>query len=286
MSSKKFIVITGTSTGIGEACVLYLDYLGFYVFAGVRKAADGQALQRKASDRLRTLYLDVTDAGSIHAAAETVTRTVETNGLWGLVNNAGIAIGGPLEYMPLDDFRRQLEINLTGQLAVTQAFLPLLRQAQGRIVNMSSIGGRLATPFLAPYQAAKFALEAMSDALRVELHSSGIQVAVIEPGAVLTPIWDGALGSANELLQHMPPEGQHVYGQAMANMRQVVLAMLKRGIPPHEVAQVVAHALTARRARTRYLVGRNAHLRALIARLPDRVRDQLMLRQLRGKQPR
>jgi NAD(P)-dependent dehydrogenase (short-subunit alcohol dehydrogenase family) len=168
-ASQGAVVITGASTGIGRACALSLDALGFRVFAGVRKSDDGESLRRVASDRLTPVFIDVTDKQSIAAAAGSVSREVGTAGLVGLVNNAGVAVPGPLEYLPLEELRRQLEINLVGQLAVIQAFLPLLRKARGRIVNISSLAGKLTTPFNGAYSAAKHGIEAFSDALRMEL---------------------------------------------------------------------------------------------------------------------
>src|SRR5574341_29762 len=178
------IVITGASTGIGEACALYLDELGYRVFAGVRRPSDGETLKAKASARLTPVVMDVTDVASIDRAVETVKQAVGSVGLAGLVNNAGIGVGGPLEVVPLADLRKQFEVNVIGQVAVTQAFLPLLRQGRGRIVNMGSIAGRVVMPFMGPYSASKFALEALTDAMRLEFQPWGIQVSIVEPGAI------------------------------------------------------------------------------------------------------
>src|SRR4028119_876827 len=163
-ASRGAVVVTGASTGIGRACALSLDAMGFRVFAGVRKSEDGESLRKASSSRLTPVFIDVTDEQSIATAAAEVSRVVGDAGLAGLVNNAGVAIPGPLEYLPLEELRRQLEINLVGQLAVTQAFLPLLRKAQGRIVNISSLAGKLTTPFNGAYSAAKHGIEAFSDA--------------------------------------------------------------------------------------------------------------------------
>jgi NAD(P)-dependent dehydrogenase (short-subunit alcohol dehydrogenase family) len=180
------VVITGASTGIGRACTLLLDALGFQVFAGVRKAEDGESLRRATSARLTPVFIDVTDEQSIAAAAKSVSQEVGDAGLVELVNNAGIAIPGPLEYLTLEELRRQLEINLVGQFAVTQAFLPLLRKTRGRIVNVSSLAGKLTTPFNGAYSAAKHGMEAFSDSLRMELAPWGIHVSVVEPGTIAT----------------------------------------------------------------------------------------------------
>src|SRR3954468_3502434 len=193
------VLITGASTGIGEATALKLDEAGFRVFAGVRKPEDGERLKAKASDRLSVVQpLDVTDHDSIAKARAQVESELGGVPLRGIVNNAGIGSGGPLEAIDLDEFRQSLEVNTVGALAVTQAFLPLLRSSRGRIVNMSSIGGRLAQPFAGPYIASKFALEGVNDVLRGELLEWGIDVIAIEPGTVATPIWEKSSSQADE----------------------------------------------------------------------------------------
>lgn len=182
------VVITGASTGIGKGCALALDKLGARVFAGVRKEADGAALQAEASERLTPVMLDVTDGDQIQAAVRLVQEGMGDAGVAGLINNAGIGVGGPLEFIDLDDLRWQMEVNVIGPMAMIRAFMPLIRQGKGRIVNISSIAGRSATPFMGPYSASKHALEALSDPLRVELRLWNIHVSLIEPGAVQTPI--------------------------------------------------------------------------------------------------
>jgi NAD(P)-dependent dehydrogenase (short-subunit alcohol dehydrogenase family) len=271
-------VITGASTGIGQACALHLDKKEWRVFAWVRKESDGTTLKQRASDRLTAMYLDVTNAESILLARQTVADAVGPTGLSGLVNNAGIPLGGPLEFLDTADVRRQLDVNVIGVIAVTQAFLPLLRLGRGRIVNMSSISGRIALPFLSPYAASKFALEAISDSLRVELGPWGISVSVVEPGDVATPVWEKSLAVIDDLLKKVPPQALELYGSIVEPMR----ALFKpHGIAPEQVAQIVAHALTARRPRTRYLVGQDAKVLALLALLPDRIRDWTIARRLR-----
>ena len=273
------VVITGASTGIGAACALHLDRLGFVVFAGVRKAEDGGALQQQSSNRLTPLLLDVTDADSIQTAKEFVAKEVGEAGLFGLINNAGIAVAGPLEAVPILDLRRQLEVNVIGQVAVTQAFLPMIRQARGRIVNMGSIAGRAAMPLMGPYSASKFALEAITDALRLEVQQWGIQVVIVEPGAIATPIWDKSGQGAADLEAATPPELRTLYGAVVAGVRKVVQEAAKRAISPDAVAKVVEEALTAVRPKTRYLVGTDAKFRALMVKLlPDRLSDWLMTR--------
>ena len=275
------VLVTGASTGIGEACALHLDRLGFHVFAGVRKEVDGESLKGRVSGRLTPVFIDVTDDASIAAAADSVARAVAGAGLAGLVNNAGIVVPGPLEFLPLGDLRGQIEVNVIGQIAVTQAFLPLLRRGFGRIVNIGSVGGRLATPFLGAYNASKFAMEALTDSLRMELRPWRISVSIVEPGSIATRIWDKGQGAADKLLEKLPQEGHELYDAAVAAMRQAADKSARRAIPPSAVARAVAHALTARRPRTRYLVGRDAHLQAVVARIvPDRMRDWLVVQQM------
>ena len=277
MSHGRAVVITGASTGIGAACALHLDQLGFLVFAGVRKAEDGHALHQRGSNRLTPLLLDVTDADSIQKAKGFVAERIEEAGLFGLINNAGIAVAGPLEAVPIPDLRRQLEVNVIGQVAVTQVFLPLIRQAHGRIVNMGSIAGRAAMPLMGPYSASKFALEAITDALRLEVQQWGIHVTIIEPGAIATPIWDKSGKDAADLEAATPAELRTLYRAVVTGVRKVVGEAAKRAISPEAVAKVVEESLTASRPKTRYLVGTDAKLRALMVKLlPDRVSDRLL----------
>ncbi len=275
------VVITGASTGIGEACALRMDRLGWRVFAGVRKEADGQALKAKASEQLTPIILDVTEQPTINASAETVTAAVGESGLAGLVNNAGIGVGGPLEFIAVEELRRQLEVNVIGQIAVTQAFMPLIRKATGRIVNMGSIGGRMATPFLGPYNASKFAMEALTDSLRQELQPWGIHVSIIEPGSIATPIWDKSKAAVDELKNTLPEEAMMLYGETVQAIEKALIKFEAAGIPADEVAKFAEHALTARTPKTRYVVGRDAQLqRMLVKWAPDRVRDMLVRLQL------
>ncbi len=277
----QIVVITGASTGIGRACALRLDAMGFRVFAGVRKPADGEALAQ-GRPRIAPVILDVTDAATITSARETIAHEAGERGIAGLVNNAGIGVGGPLEFVPLDEMRRQFEVNVFGQLAVTQAFLPMLRQAKGRIVNIGSIGGRLATPFIAPYSASKFAMEALTDALRIELRPWGIDVMIVEPGSIATDIWGKAKATTADLERDMTDEARALYGNAIDAVKTFVEDAEKRAIPADAVAKFVAHALTSKRPKTRYLVGRDARLQAALATVaPDRVVDSLIARRLK-----
>jgi NAD(P)-dependent dehydrogenase (short-subunit alcohol dehydrogenase family) len=274
------VVVTGASTGIGEATATHLKSLGFEVLAGVRKDEDAERLRGQG---VTPVKLDVIEADSIAAAREEIEQA--TGGrLFGLVNNAGIAVAAPLEYIPIDRLRHQLEVNLIGQVAVTQALLPLLRAAKGRIVNVSSIGGRIALPLASPYAASKFALEAVSDSLRRELRHLGVEVVVIEPGGIKTPIWKKGNAAADELLEQVPEEAEALYGDLVAAVRAETDKIEKeRGLPPSAVAEVIGTALTAKKPKTRYLVGRDAKMRAAIAkRVPDRVMDSLIGRALSG----
>lgn len=271
------VVVTGASTGIGYACALYLDTLGYKVFAGVRKQADADNLQQNTSKRLMPVFIDVTNIDTITSAAQTVTELLGKTGLAGLVNNAGIAVPGPLEFLPIADLRRQFEINVVGQVAVTQAFLSLLRQGKGRIINMSSISGRVAAPFVGPYAASKFSLEALTDSLRVELKPWGIDVISIQPGAIATPIWEKTLGG-EDFIDNFLKGAESLYGARLAAAREVAIETGQQGIPAEEVAKVVVRALTAKRPKTRYLVGRDAKITAMLLKfLPDRARDWVIL---------
>lgn len=281
-SASRFVLITGASTGIGAACARGCAERGMTVFAGVRNLEAGHALQAKSGAAIIPLQLDVTDSESIKRAADIVKHQVGEGGLFGLVNNAGIAISSPLELIPLNQLRRQLEVNVVGQIAVTQAVLPLLRRARGRIVNMGSIAGRGTIPMMGPYSASKHALEALTDALRLELSPWGIEVSIIEPGAIATPIWDRSLQISLEVESEMAAEGKPLYETAAQRIREAVGQAANRASPPDAVVQAVLHALTAKRPRTRYLVGRDAKLRAVMLRwLPDRMQDWILKKVLK-----
>jgi len=260
------VLITGASSGIGAACAERLARAGWQVFACVRERG-------AAPDGTNELILDVTDAGAIETAAAAAGDRLD-----GLVNNAGIAIAVPLEHLPLDELRRQLEVNVVGQLAVTQALLPALRAAKGRVVIVGSIAGTSALPFLGPYAISKFALEALADSLRVELAPEGIHVSLIRPGTIATPIWK----KPQPLADTLPEEGLKRYGARLDAMRKTAAARAAKAAPVESVAEAIEHALTAERPRTRYLVGRDAHLRAAVERLPDRWRDKVVSRLLLG----
>ena len=273
------VVVTGASTGIGRATALRLAQSGQTVFAGVRKPQDGERLEAEASGELRPLQIDVTDGGQVAAAAAAVSEAVGERGIIGLVNNAGVAIGGPVEFVPLDDLRRQLEINLVGQVAVIQAFMSQLRRATGRVVNVASVGGRVASPFFGPYNASKFGLKAISGSLRMELRPWGIGVSVIEPGAVATEIWERGASTAREVRERMPAEAETHYAESLDAATAAANKMGEAGIHPDRVAKAIEHALTARRPKKRYLIGREARMMVgLSTLLPRGAYDALVQR--------
>ena len=272
MMPIRAVMITGASSGIGQACALHLDGMGFRVFAGVRKASDADALRQEASERLMPVFMEVTDIESVAAAARTVAASTGEAGLAGLVNNSGIVVSGPLAFLPVDELRRQLEVNVVGQMAVTRCFLPSLCLGQGRIVNMGSVSGRATLPFMGPYAASKFALRALNDTLRMELRRWGVRVALVEPGAVRTPLWGKSIALADGIMQQMPEQAHAVYGRALQRVRAHAEGLMQAGAPAEVVVKAVVHALTARRPRAYYRLygGRLAQL------LPTRLRDWLI----------
>jgi NAD(P)-dependent dehydrogenase (short-subunit alcohol dehydrogenase family) len=273
------ILITGASTGIGAACARTLDRRGFRVFAGVRSEAAGEKLKLQASSRLTPLKIDVTNTALIAAAAKTVGEAVGDAGLAGLVNNAGVAVPGPLELVPLEAWRRQFEVNVLGQVAVTQAFLPLLRQASGRIVNISSVSGGLALPYMGPYSASKHAIEAITDALRFELRPWNIRVSAIEPGPIETPIWAKSTAAAEELSSQTSEELRSLYRDRLALIEAAIAYKARTAAPVASVVRAVVHALTAKNPKTRYLLNWNAWLSFKGLRmLPDWFRDWIIRR--------
>ncbi|HYJ20859.1 MAG TPA: SDR family NAD(P)-dependent oxidoreductase [Solirubrobacterales bacterium] len=271
------VLVTGASTGIGRATALRLDAGGWRVFAGVRKQEDADALSQAGSGRVVPLILDITDSEQIAAAAARVEAEAE-GGLDGLVNNAGVAIPGPLETLAIDDFRRQIEVNMTAHVAVTQALLPAIRTARGRIVFISSIGGRVAIPLTGAYHAAKFGIEAVGDIFRQELRPWGIAVSIVEPGSIDTPIWERGERTADELAS---PQREALYGKVVASYRKAIKDTAARGIPADKAAKAIEHALTARRPRARYLVGREAKVAARAKLLlPTPIFDRIVARQM------
>jgi len=275
------VVVTGASTGIGEACALALDAAGFQVFAGVRSDQAADSLKSKASPTLAPLRLDVTDEEQIRAAAHRVGEEATGAGLLGLVNNAGIGVGAPIEYVPVEDLRRQLEVNVVGPVAVTQAFLPMLKRSKGRIVNIGSTSGFFTLPLMGSYCASKHAMEAISDALRMELANQGLHVALVQPGTIKTPIFEKARTAANAFLDSGSEEMKAEYQSLMDAVLAFTVEAEKNAPPPDVVAKGVLHALTARFPRARYMMGGNARLERVLSRLPDRLRDRLVLRAMR-----
>jgi NAD(P)-dependent dehydrogenase (short-subunit alcohol dehydrogenase family) len=276
------VVVTGASTGIGRATALHLDKQGYRVFAGVRKEADAKSLADEASDNLTPTTIDVTEDGSIKAAKDKVQSAIGEDGLVGLVNNAGIGDGGPVETMDLDVLRKVLEVNLVGQVAVTQAFLPMIREVPGTIVFIASIGGRVASPFMSPYNTSKFGIEALGESLRQELAPWAIDVAVIEPGSIDTPIWSKGADTIDDQKGNMSPAETRLYSKQLDRMEEVLSETASRGIPPEKVAKVIHEAIRSEKPKHRYLVGRDAKIAArLKGTLPDRTFKKLIDRQIK-----
>jgi NAD(P)-dependent dehydrogenase (short-subunit alcohol dehydrogenase family) len=277
------VVITGVTSGIGRACALHLDRLGFRVFGSVLPGEDSAPLRQKASERLTVVELDVTEPTTLAAAAGTIAAAVGTAGLRGLVNNAGIGGGrasGPLEFLPLDALRRQFEVNVIGQIAVTQALLPLLRQGHGRIVMMGSMTSQLICPFTSPYAASKAALQSLTAALRVELRPWDIPVSIVLAGIIATPIWEKTVHELDAAAGRLPREAHDLYGRAIAATRAFVERMSSVASPPEIIVAAVEHALTAKRPKTCYIAGRAARLTHMVMRLAlrDEMRDRIVAR--------
>ena len=261
------VLVTGTSTGIGEATALHLDRLGFTVFATVRTDRDGDMLSSKGSERLHPILMDVTDGGTIALAKEQVTRVVGDLGLVGLVNNAGFGFTSPLEFVPLDELRRLFEVNVFGLLAVTQSFLPLLRQAHGRIVNISSAATFFIAPFHGTYAASKWSVNALSKALRLELRPLGVQVSLIVCGKIKTPMWEKAGSLSKRITQPFPSVAWTLYGSQYNRLRDYFSRMEHAGITPEKVSRTISHVLTVRRVKSTYFVGPDAWVFAIADKL-------------------
>ncbi len=277
--NDSYVLITGASTGIGQTCAARLDRLGYTVFAGVRKPEDGNRLRAAGSSRLVPVQLDVTKPEEIAAAAARIAEVVGPRGLAGLINNAGVAGGGPIEFVPVDTVRQIFEVNVFGLLAVTQAFLPMLRTAHGRVINIGSIAGKAVSPMVVPYGMSKHAVEALTDGLRLELGRAGIHASIVEPGAVKTPIWDKGVEALADAERTLPKEALDRYGAKLKIFGKVLAHLNDRGVSAELVADAVVDALEARTPKTRYLVGTDAKIRAFIVRfLPNRVVDALVLR--------
>jgi NAD(P)-dependent dehydrogenase (short-subunit alcohol dehydrogenase family) len=279
MTAHKTVVVTGASSGIGRATSLHLVRRGFRVFAGVRKERDADSLRAEGSPDLVPIELEVTDAGSIEAAATRVRQHLDGAGLDGLVNNAGIGIVVPVEGAAMDVLRHHFEIDVFGQIAVTQAFLPLIHRARGRIINIGSVGGHVTIPFGGVLCSCKSAFGSLSDTLRLELYPFGIRVCVIEPGGIYTPAVEKTLGDVEGTIGALPAEAVQRYGPMLRTFVQRSYERERNGSPPEVVARAVHHALTARRPRIRYPVGKDARLLVTLPRvLPDRLLDMIRLR--------
>jgi NAD(P)-dependent dehydrogenase (short-subunit alcohol dehydrogenase family) len=260
------VLVTGASRGIGLAVAKRMHAAGWEVLSGVRRIEDATVGT--------PVVVDVTDVGPLDLPAR----------LDAVVNNAGIVVGAPIEAIGIDDLRRQLEVNVVGQVAVTQAVLPRLRASGGRIVFMSSVSGRVATPFTGAYAASKYALEATADALRMELRPWGIRVSLVEPGAIDTALWQEAEATLDETLAALQPEHRQLYGQRVEALRKTVRRTAKAAIGAEKVADAVHHALTAPKPKARYLVGTDARVQLAIARaLPTRAFDAAISRLTGGR---
>jgi NAD(P)-dependent dehydrogenase (short-subunit alcohol dehydrogenase family) len=277
--TAKSILITGGSSGIGRATALRLVRAGWRVFASVRKEADAAAIKAAAEGKLATVQLDVADEHSITLAARDVAARLGGRGLDALVNNAGIGKVFPTEHLSLEALREIYQVNLFGQIAVIQAFLPLVRMAKGRIINMGSVGDHVAPPFAGALSSSKAAFASMSAALRMEVRPQGIHVCIIEPGAINTPAAGKTLGGVEQAIAGMPPAGINLYGQAMRRMVRTFAENERHGSPPEAVAKVVERALTDRNPRTRYRAGKESAKLSLLARfLPEKLLDRAILK--------
>jgi NAD(P)-dependent dehydrogenase (short-subunit alcohol dehydrogenase family) len=280
-TSPGAVAITGASTGIGKACVTELLKLGYHVFAGVHDQHNLASMDHMAAPNLHPVIIDLTRQDSIDRACQEVQASLGGMSLVGLINNAGVVVSGPLEFLPLDDLRAQFEINVFGHLAVTQALAPQLRAACGRIINIGSISGRFTAPFIGPYSASKFAFAALSDALRMEMRGSGVKVCVIEPGSIATPIWEKAIVAGDQRMLRMSREALDIYAERMLAFRAIAKETGERGDAPECVVKAVRHALTAAKPKPRYIVGRDARLAQLfLCPLPHRIKDKIILRHM------
>jgi NAD(P)-dependent dehydrogenase (short-subunit alcohol dehydrogenase family) len=276
----KTVVVTGVSTGIGWGCVKVLTAAGYRVFGSVRKQSDADRLQAEFGPGVTPLIFDVTDQDAVRRGAAVVEKALGGETLSGLVNNAGVAVAGPLLYIGVDELRQQLEVNLIAQLGVTQAFAPLLgadtsrKGKPGRIVMMSSIGGKNAFPFMGPYSASKFGLEGLSESLRRELMVFGIDVIMIRPGAVATPIWDKADEVDVTRFSNTP------YYSSLDKVKDVMIAQGRKGYPPEHIGRAVLKALTAARPRTGYTENPNKLQGIAVRLLPKRMVDRAIAGQL------
>jgi len=281
---RECVVVTGASTGIGAASARELARRGFHVIAGVRRDRDADALR---ADGIEPVILDITQPDHIARLAARLDDDSQAGALRALVNNAAIQINAPIETLPLSEWRRQFEVNLFGHIAVTQALLPALLRHSGRVINISSVGGRIAMATYGPYAATKFALEAVSDSLRRELAPLGVGVVVVEPGAVRTQMSDRVIAATNQVAAAMSPQQRDRYGRLIQASNAQSAAHTPHGTPADDAARVIAKAVTARKPRTRYTIGRDAALITRLTRLlPDRILDRILVAGLRPHYPK
>jgi NAD(P)-dependent dehydrogenase (short-subunit alcohol dehydrogenase family) len=267
----KSVLVTGASTGIGWAICEILGRQGFRVFGSVRREEDAARLAQELGTT--PLLLDVTDPESVTRAAEMLRTQLGAETLYALVNNAGIAIPGPLLHLPLEKFREQMAVNVTGPFIVNQAFAPLMGKGS-RIVMMSSVGGVVGTPFLGAYNASKFAIEGMSEALRRELMLLEIDVIIIAPGAVATPIWGKGDTAEARAFAATP------YGPSLRALGEFMKEADRTGLPPERIGELVHKVLTEAHPRTRYLVTPDLLRHLLLRWLPKRIADRLVAKTL------
>lgn len=278
-TDHSLVVVTGASSGMGAATARELRRQGFHVLAGIRREADGDALRQS---HIEPVILDITDPADIAALRERIASDPAGRPLRALVNNAGIAINAPVETLPLAQWRRQFDVNLFGHIAVTQALLPALIESSGRVVNISSVGGKIAMATYGAYAGAKFALEAVSDSLRRELAPAGVRVVVVEPGGVRTRMSSRGIATANELAAEMTEPQTQRYGALVQAVTRQASAFTEGGLSAEKAAAVIARAVTDRRPRTRYTIGRDAAVLTRLSRIvPDRVLDRILAANLR-----
>ena len=277
-SSPGTALITGASTGIGRACALHLCGLGFEVFAGVRNDSDAEKLKTAAPGKLEPVLLDVTDERTVREAAELLSGSAREKPLH-LVNNAGVSYPGPLEFVPIEDLRSQLEVNVIGQMMVTQSLMPVIRERGGRVAFVSSMFGRFSVPTVGCYCASKHALEALCDALRMELRPWDIPVILVEPGATRTRFWEKYVAGQERLLDRLSEDARTLYEGAMRDAGSAASGAVRNGVAPEAVAAVIGRSLTEKRPRARYAVGPDARFAARVVRLlPARLQDEAVLR--------
>ena len=279
--NKRAVLVTGTSTGIGRAVALLLDKMGYRVFASVRGQQHGDALRKVASEKLTPVLFDVTDSLAIARAKDEIAATVGEDGLWGFVNNAGISFRAPLEFVPLAEVQRLYDTNVFGLLAVTQAFLPLIRRTQGRIINVSSVTALMVTPFHGIYSSAKMAVNGITDALRLEVQPFGVQVSLMIYGGVQTALWDRVAKLTAETTERFPPEFGELYAARQRKALEFFFAKGRTGLLPEAAAKPIVHALTAKRSKHTYFVGSDARFYNLLDKvLYGRLRDWVIRRSI------